>query len=175
MHKKCLELSNKECDGGSCKKQLISPAYVKLPLKIEKLYHAIQPIIIIINSRSGGQMGEIALQAFYSLLNPIQVIDVFIDFERIYSFQGVSDLRILVAGGDGTVSRLLNTLYDEKWKGEIPSLGIFPLGTGNDLSIVFNWGRGLKSRKGKDVNSMIEYAQTIVKSVNKSYPSYLDR
>ena len=134
-----------------------------------------EPVVVLINSRSGGQIGDTALQAFYSLLNPAQVIDVFNDPQNLKAFQGVKNLKILVAGGDGTVARILNTLYDEDWKGEIPPIGVFPLGTGNDLSIVFNWGKGLKSRKGKNLPSMIVAAQEALKTMSKSYPSSLDR
>lgn len=174
-HKKCIDLVNSECDGGSCKKFIIHPSCVKIPLKISKIGAGDEPIIVVINPKSGGQSGEIALQAFYTLLNPVQVIDVFNDPSAIKAFQKIENLKILVAGGDGTVAKLLNTLYDEKWEGEIPPVGVFPLGTGNDLSIVFNWGKGLKSRKGKNLYCMVEAAQNVLKSVSKSYPSSLDR
>jgi diacylglycerol kinase (ATP) len=167
---------------GACKNHSIHPAYVKMPnkkekisLRIEKLPKDIQPIVIIINPKSGGQIGETALKAFYSLVNPIQVIDVFCDYSRLKLFENMSDLRILIAGGDGTVSKLLGTLYDDDWKGEKPPIGIFPLGTGNDLSVVFNWGKGIKSRKGKNIGSMIECARDVIKSACKAYPSNLDR
>lgn len=182
VHQKCVDLVVPDCDMGACKNYSIHPAYVKMPnkkekisLRIEKLPKDIQPIVIIINPKSGGQIGETALKAFYSLVNPIQVIDVFCDYSRLKLFENMNDLRILIAGGDGTVSKLLGTLYDEDWKGEKPPIGIFPLGTGNDLSVVFNWGKGIKSRKGKNIGSMIECARDVIKSACKAYPSNLDR
>lgn len=45
----------------------------------------------------------------------------------------VTQLRILVAGGDGTVSWVLSTLDHLNWS-TYPPMGLIPLGTGNDLS-----------------------------------------
>jgi diacylglycerol kinase (ATP) len=175
IHYKCLDLASKDCDMGACKKHAIHPGYISRLGVIQKLPPDAQPIVVVINPKSGGQIGETALKAFYSLLNPVQVINVFSDLKRLEYFYNISDLRILVAGGDGTVSKLLAALYDETWKGKIPYIGIFPLGTGNDLSFVYNWGKGLKSRKGKNLNSMRERAQEALKSIYKAYPSNLDR
>jgi diacylglycerol kinase (ATP) len=175
VHGKCRDVISEECSMGSLKKHVIHPASVRLPLQIHKLEPSLQPLLVVINPRSGGQVGQVALQAFYSVLNPIQVLDVFTDYSRLSLFQGVKDLRILAAGGDGTVAKLLDTLYDDTWNAEPPPIGIFPLGTGNDLSVVFNWGKGLKSRKGKNPSSMLQSALDVIKDLYKSYPSSLDR
>ncbi|XP_065011840.1 diacylglycerol kinase 7-like isoform X1 [Musa acuminata AAA Group] len=52
------------------------------------------------------------------------------------------NLKIMVAGGDGTVSLVLKSLVELSVhnKKPIPPTGIFPLGTGNDLSRSFGWG-----------------------------------
>ncbi|KAK3011170.1 hypothetical protein RJ639_010937 [Escallonia herrerae] len=51
-------------------------------------------------------------------------------------------LRIVVAGGDGTVGWVLGCLGELYKKGRepVPPTGIIPLGTGNDLSRSFGWG-----------------------------------
>lgn len=47
--------------------------------------------------------------------------------------------RILVAGGDGTVGWILNEIV-RKNINPLPEVAIMPIGTGNDLSRVLNWG-----------------------------------
>lgn len=44
-----------------------------------------------------------------------------------------SQLRVLVAGGDGTVGWVLSTLDSLKWT-TYPPIALMPLGTGNDLA-----------------------------------------
>ena len=50
-----------------------------------------------------------------------------------------SRLRILAAGGDGTVSWILNTVRELQLDPP-PAVAVMPLGTGNDLSLSFGWG-----------------------------------
>ena len=49
------------------------------------------------------------------------------------------NLRILAAGGDGTVAWLLKTIGDLGLEPQ-PAVAVLPLGTGNDLSLSFGWG-----------------------------------
>lgn len=49
------------------------------------------------------------------------------------------NLRILAAGGDGTVTWILKTVR-ELGLDPAPAVAIMPLGTGNDLSLSFGWG-----------------------------------
>lgn len=49
------------------------------------------------------------------------------------------DCRIIVAGGDGTVSLALDAISELERK--LP-VAILPLGTGNDLSRTLGWGSG---------------------------------
>lgn len=49
------------------------------------------------------------------------------------------NLRILAAGGDGTVGWILS-MIDELGLSPAPPVGILPIGTGNDLSRTLNWG-----------------------------------
>ncbi|KAJ6407022.1 hypothetical protein OIU84_010525, partial [Salix udensis] len=51
-------------------------------------------------------------------------------------------LRIMVAGGDGTVGWVLGSLAELHTQGRepVPPVAVLPLGTGNDLSRSFGWG-----------------------------------
>ncbi len=51
-----------------------------------------------------------------------------------------SHLRIIVAGGDGTITWVLGCIADLGLS-PAPPVGILPLGTGNDLSINLGWGK----------------------------------
>ena len=48
-------------------------------------------------------------------------------------------MRILAAGGDGTVAWILKTIRELALDPE-PHVAVMPLGTGNDLSLSFGWG-----------------------------------
>ena len=50
-----------------------------------------------------------------------------------------SRLRILAAGGDGTVAWILKTVRELQLE-PAPAVAVMPLGTGNDLSLSFGWG-----------------------------------
>ncbi|XP_024032505.1 diacylglycerol kinase 7-like, partial [Morus notabilis] len=51
-------------------------------------------------------------------------------------------MRVMVAGGDGSVGWVLGCLgsLNEQGREPVPPVGIIPLGTGNDLSRSFGWG-----------------------------------
>lgn len=124
------------------------------------------PLLVFVNSRSGSQQGLILKMQLRSLLNPIQVWDLADgDPEKVLkSFSVFSRLRLLVCGGDGTVSWIISALDKmklEKW----PPIAILPLGTGNDLARVHGWGSGYANE------SLLQ----ILNQVQESYVSLLDR
>jgi diacylglycerol kinase (ATP) len=43
--------------------------------------------------------------------------------------------RVIAAGGDGTIGEVVNGLYRANPDGELPALGVMPLGTANDLVV----------------------------------------
>ena len=106
------------------------------------------PLLVFVNSRSGLQQGALLLSQLRRLLNPVQVFDLgdkskFDGPEPVIeSFcQAFPKLRVLVCGGDGTVSWITSAIErvnPERW----PPLGILPLGTGNDLARYHGWGGG---------------------------------
>ena len=58
---------------------------------------------------------------------------------RLDLFKKVPNIRILAAGGDGTVGWILSTI-DSLGLCPPPPVGILPIGTGNDLARTLNWG-----------------------------------
>ncbi|EYB88831.1 hypothetical protein Y032_0241g3396 [Ancylostoma ceylanicum] len=102
-----------------------------------------QPLLVFVNPKSGGNKGSKALHTLCWLLNPRQVFD-------ITSLKGpkfglevfrkvITQLRLLVCGGDGTVGWVLQTLDTLNWPA-YPPMAIMPLGTGNDLARCMGWG-----------------------------------
>ncbi|XP_058113847.1 diacylglycerol kinase 4-like [Magnolia sinica] len=118
------------------------------------------PMIIFVNSRSGGRHGPILKGRLQELMGQEQVFDLsavkpsdFVQYglaclENLASHgdncakETREKMRIMVAGGDGTVGWVLGSIGElHKAKREpVPPIGIIPLGTGNDLSRSFGWG-----------------------------------
>ena len=108
-------------------------------------------MIFFINKLSGGQKGEQLYRQLLRLVNPRQVFllkndDNVIDHAaKIYG--SLQNTRICICGGDGTVSWVLCRLVD-LFSGKMnPPAGIFPLGTGNDMSRELGWGSRYHSKK----------------------------
>lgn len=125
------------------------------------------PLLVFVNSRSGGQQGQLLIGQLRRLLNPIQVWDLAVGSpDRILeSFCALTRLRIMVCGGDGTVSWIISCLEKMKNLERWPPIAILPLGTGNDLARIHGWGGGYNNE------SLI----SILEQVAESYISLLDR
>ncbi|OAY79843.1 Diacylglycerol kinase 7, partial [Ananas comosus] len=118
------------------------------------------PIVVFVNSRSGGRHGPALTLRLRELISEEQVFDLSVtkppDFVRygLMCLEKLADqgdlcakatrekLRVMVAGGDGTVGWVLGSFTElHVMKREpVPPTGIIPLGTGNDLSRTFGWG-----------------------------------
>ncbi|KAK0396104.1 hypothetical protein QR680_001565 [Steinernema hermaphroditum] len=102
-----------------------------------------QPLLVFVNPKSGGNKGSKALHTLCWLLNPRQVFDITAMKGPKYGLEMfrkvVTQLRILICGGDGTVGWVLSTLDQLNWA-TYPPMALLPLGTGNDLSRCMGWG-----------------------------------
>jgi diacylglycerol kinase (ATP) len=124
------------------------------------------PLLVFVNSRSGPQQGHLLITQLRGLLNPIQVWDLADGGPEtvLESFTAFTRLRILVCGGDGTVSWIVSAIENmnlQRW----PPMAILPLGTGNDLARIHGWGGGYNNE------SLIG----ILEQVAEGYISWLDR
>ncbi|XP_039853104.1 diacylglycerol kinase 5-like [Panicum virgatum] len=130
------------------------------------------PVVVFINSRSGGQLGSSLIKTYRELLNEAQVFDLseeapdkvlhrlYVNLERlkmegdILAVQIWRRLRAEVAGGDGTASWLLGVVSDLKLA-HPPPVATVPLGTGNNLPFSFGWGKKNPSTDQEAVKSFL--------------------
>lgn len=119
----------------------------------------ITPLLVFINSRSGGQLGLHVLRQIRRWLNPIQIYDLSHQspVAPLLQFKDIPRLRILVCGGDGTVGWVLGAL-DEIGATRQPPIAILPLGTGNDLARVLGWGSGYSTKDVSEILAEVEAA-----------------
>ncbi|XP_053962871.1 diacylglycerol kinase epsilon [Anastrepha ludens] len=102
-----------------------------------------EPLIVIANTKSGSNTSSDVVSLLRGFLHPLQVMELGTrgpqDAMQWAAKASPRPCRLLVAGGDGTVGWVLNTIYALNIK-PMPSVAIIPLGTGNDLSRVMGWG-----------------------------------
>ncbi|KAF5482297.1 hypothetical protein F2P56_002879 [Juglans regia] len=130
-----------------------------------------RPLLVFINARSGCQHGPTLRRRLNMLLNPLQIFELSASQGPEVGLDLFSDIkyfRVLVCGGDGTVAWVLDAI--EKYNFESPPpVAILPLGTGNDLSRVLQWGSGFSTvdRQGG--------LTTLLHDVNHAAVTMLDR
>ncbi|CAE7248893.1 DGKZ, partial [Symbiodinium natans] len=113
-----------------------------IPARLDQI--ACRPVLVFVNTRSGGQQGFKVMTEMRNYLHTLQVVDLQREGpEAALKWWQKTDLRyrILVCGGDGTVGWVLGALYQLELDYQ-PPVGILPLGTGNDLARVTGWGGG---------------------------------
>ncbi|CAN4103388.1 unnamed protein product [Withania somnifera] len=144
------------------------------------------PVLVFINSKSGGQLGGELLRTFRHLLNKHQVFDLgeeapdsalrrlYLNIERLksngdqFATEVEQRMRIIVAGGDGTAGWLLGVVSDLKLS-QSPPIATMPLGTGNNLPFAFGWG---KKNPGTDLNSVISFLKQVMKEKEMTMDSW---
>ncbi|KAF8411780.1 hypothetical protein HHK36_004339 [Tetracentron sinense] len=139
-----------------------------------------RPLLVFINTKSGSQNGPSLRRRLNMLLNPVQIFAEFcygqLQVFELSSYQGpeaglklfnaVQYFRVLVCGGDGTVAWVLDAIERHNFESP-PPVAILPLGTGNDLSRVLQWGGGLSSGQGG--------LSTLLHDLNHAAVTMLDR
>lgn len=113
------------------------------PVALDPDHAPPMPLLVLAHPRAGGNRGARALQAFRSLLHPVQVGDLTQGGPepslRLFSY--LNYFRVLVCGGDGSVAWVLSSLDKLGLLGRC-EVAILPLGTGNDMARVLGWGPG---------------------------------
>ncbi|XP_057526523.1 diacylglycerol kinase 5 isoform X3 [Amaranthus tricolor] len=136
------------------------------------------PVIVFVNSKSGGQLGGNLLETYRSLLNKNQVVDLleqapdkflstlYLNLEMLKQKENnlalkiQEKLRLIVAGGDGTAGWILGVVCDLKLS-HPPPIATVPLGTGNNLPFAFGWG---KKNPGTDQQSVKSFLYQVLKA-----------
>ncbi|GJQ73668.1 hypothetical protein Trydic_g14006 [Trypoxylus dichotomus] len=182
IHTECLNEIEKHCDFGPYRNIIVPPwcvqvARMKSSIHRHLLLRGVQdpgwedwcPLIVVANRKSGNNDGGIVLSEFRKYLNPVQVLDL---AERTPAaalqwsvLVAPKPIKLLVAGGDGTVSWILSSVHKMDLDPQ-PAVSLLPLGTGNDLSRVLGWGKENPSEI--DVGRMI-------KEIANAKTTFLDR
>lgn len=138
----------------------------------ELLDSSATPLLCFVNPASGGKQGDHVMRTLSQLLNPMQVFNLrqCRPAEILSWFlKGFGPkLRVLVAGGDGTVGWVFSIFDELAANNELPcrpSVAILPLGTGNDMARVMGWGGGYSGGCMK----------AILSAVSNATPTCLDR
>lgn len=168
VHENCLNSVSTatvvdECDFGQFRRLVLKPNFLTLArhsnnftlmdikLNTELLDRSLNddwtPLIVFANPKSGSNDAEHLVSMLTTILNPLQIVemnksDVCIALKWIEAYSHQVRFKILVCGGDGSVGWILDEISKLQFKKYRPGIGILPLGTGNDLSRVLDWGEG---------------------------------
>lgn len=144
------------------------------------------PTLVFINSKSGGQLGGELLITYRFVLNQNQVFDLGEDapdkvLHRLYltlenlklsgddlAAKIEKNLRVIVAGGDGTAGWLLGVVSDLKLS-HPPPIATVPLGTGNNLPFAFGWG---KKNPGTNRESVLKFLKQVLEGKEMEIDSW---
>jgi len=142
------------------------------------------PMIAFINARAGGRMGPELLTSLYRALGNAQVYDVLKDrpdvvlktiWGNLDKLDKAGDpraqeikrrMKIVACGGDGTVAWVMKVIKDLELDPP-PAVAIVPLGTGNDLSRTYKWGRTFKPKWIRNSSALYDHLKEMSDGVYK--------
>ena len=114
------------------------------------------PLLVIINQGAGAKLGAKVGAALRERAERVaskggamRVVDVSETppAEALAAFGAEhAAYRVLVCGGDGTVTWVLQAIDDAELDYR-PTVGVLPLGTGNDLARVLGWGKSYRTER----------------------------
>jgi len=122
------------------------------------------PLLIFVNPNSGGGLAPLFVEQAQRRENVHFVRlpdDAAVFAETFCDLLRNPDLRIVAAGGDGTVNwtiSLLSQVFPHDFSGRKPPLAVCPFGTGNDLSRALGWGGGMTEY---DIQNTHEFLQRV--------------
>ncbi|XP_057705596.1 diacylglycerol kinase theta-like isoform X1 [Corythoichthys intestinalis] len=135
-------------------------------VQVSLLDEDVRPLLVFVNTKSGGLKGKELLYGFRKILNPHQVFDLSQGgpLPGLHTFRAIPSFRVLICGGDGTVGWVLNALDDLRYSlvCREPPVAIVPLGTGNDLSRVLRWGPGYGGEDPSRVLDGVDQAEEVL-------------
>ncbi|XP_064982194.1 diacylglycerol kinase 1 isoform X2 [Musa acuminata AAA Group] len=161
-------------------KEFYIPSYIFLPELPTRHPSFVPscPVVVFINTKSGGQLGSALLATYCNLLNKLQVFNLkeeapdkvlhklYGNLEKLKSdgdhlaAEILNRLRLIVAGGDGTASWLLGVVCDLRLARPPPIITV-PLGTGNNIPFSFGWGM---RNPGIDCQSVKSFLEQVMKA-----------
>ncbi|XP_054724855.1 diacylglycerol kinase eta-like [Uloborus diversus] len=145
VHSSCKAQYPEKCPLGVCRASIVPPTALH-SIGNDESWKATcplgcSPLLVFVNSKSGDNQGVKFLRRFKQLLNPAQVFDLMNGGPGLglRMFRTFNPFRILVCGGDGSVSWVLTEIDKLNMHNQC-QVGVLPLGTGNDLARVLGWG-----------------------------------
>ncbi|XP_067143184.1 diacylglycerol kinase delta isoform X2 [Centruroides vittatus] len=145
VHTSCKPHFSVRCPLGVCRVSIVPPSALH-SIGNDEAWEALRPmgcspLLVFVNSKSGDNQGVKFLRRFKQLLNPAQVFDLMNGGPGLglRMFRAFNPFRILVCGGDGSVSWVLTEIDNLNLHNQC-QVGVLPLGTGNDLARVLGWG-----------------------------------
>ena len=134
-------------------------------------------ILAMINRKSGGHMGQHVYDTLVQQLGKDFVTDLSqcspekhnMPPDILYAYALDPHVRVLACGGDGTIGwiesardQVAQRLFQEQNEQSLPNdhlpLAILPLGTGNDASRTFGWGKKYSAKLLQDIIPHIQQA-----------------